>query len=151
MKTKQTKENLTLFLLQFLPDHLPDPFLFSPLLSLLCGPGADLVEGAVGAGSLPWRQPVQAGQAGGIVALPGSKLLFGRCVGEEPAPPEAAAGPHAVLVGRSGGKTPGESYWTFKGQRLSPWSSLTCSARILQCQQTCAAEQRSLGLRKDST
>lgn len=91
---------LTLLLLQFLPDHLPDPPLFPPLLHLLRWPGANLVQGAVGAGSLPWRQPVQAGQAGSIVALPGSKLLLGGCVGEEPAPPQTAAGPHAVLERR---------------------------------------------------
>lgn len=96
---KKTKTlELTLLLLHFLPDHLSDLSLFPPLLRLLGWPSADLVEGAVGAGSLPWRQPVQAGQAGGIVALPGSKLLFGRCVGKEPAPPEAAASPHAVLA-----------------------------------------------------
>lgn len=97
---KTNKLELTLLLLQFLPDHLPDPSLFPSFLSLLGRPGTDLVEGAIGAGSLPWRKPVQAGQAGGIVALPGSKLLLGWRVGEEPSPPEAAAGPHAVLEGQ---------------------------------------------------
>lgn len=55
------------------------------------------------------------------MALPGSKLLLGRRVGEEPAPPEAAAGPHTVLArGGRGGKAREEGQGTVKGQRSSP-------------------------------
>lgn len=57
-------------------------------------------EGPVPLGRLPRTEPVQPGDAGGVAALPRSVFLLSWSVGKEPPPPEAAARPEAVLLGR---------------------------------------------------
>lgn len=87
---------LTLLLLKFVPDHLPDTSLLPPLF-LLCSPCMLLVEGPVLLRCLPGREPVQRGDTGHIVVLPRSKLFLCWSIRKEPASPDAPACPETVL------------------------------------------------------
>lgn len=97
---------LTLLLLQLVSEHLPELPLLPPLLLLLCSLTALLSPVLVG--RRPRCEPVQRGDTGDVVVLPGSIFFLCWDVREEPASPGAPCCPQTVL-GRDTVKRGG--YW----------------------------------------